>query len=180
MESAATGQLGALSTTRSATLGSSVLAKMNAFFQEFDRMSINSRHAEHFWVFDNVNVEFHGFRVPRGGVRFLKALWKKYGNCTAYLKLSVYIGGSMLTLLCCVLAHMEYTKLEDISEVHIFEWKVVVQELTREGFKFNFILDYLRRLAHDMFNKRILAKFRAVEAQVAALRDALSIIALDP
>jgi Txe/YoeB family toxin of Txe-Axe toxin-antitoxin module len=61
----------------------------------------------------------------------------------------------------------------------IFKWKAVVQEITREGFKFNFILDYLRRLVHDMFSKRILAELRAVEARAAVLRDAVSIIALD-
>jgi hypothetical protein len=75
------GQPGLLSTTRPATLGSSILAEMDAFFQEFDRMSVSSCHAEHFWIFDDVKVEFHGFRVPQGGVRFLEALWKKYGSC---------------------------------------------------------------------------------------------------
>jgi hypothetical protein len=47
-------------------------------------------------------------------------------------------------------------------------------------FKFSFILDYLRRLAHDMFNRRILAELRVVEAQAAALRDALNMVAPDP
>jgi hypothetical protein len=103
VESAARGQSGLLSATRSATLGSSVLAEMDAFSREFDRMSVSFRHVEHFWIFDDIKVEFHGFRVPRGGVRFLEALWKKYGNCSAYLKLGVYIRGSMLTLLCCML-----------------------------------------------------------------------------
>ena len=86
----------------------------------------------------------------------------------------------MLTLLCCVLAHMEHTRLEDVSEVHILEWKAVVQEITKECFKFNFILDYLRRLAHDMFSRRILAELRVMEARATALRDALSIIAPNP
>jgi Txe/YoeB family toxin of Txe-Axe toxin-antitoxin module len=92
----------------------------------------------------------------------------------------VHVGSSMLTLLCCVLAHMEHTRLEDVTEVHILEWKAVVQEITREGFKFSFILDYLRRLAHDMFSRRILVELRAVEAQAAALRDALNMVAPDP
>ena len=104
---------------------------------------------------------------------------KKYGSCSAYLKLSVYMGSSMLTFLCCVLAHMEHTKFKDVSEVHILECKAVVQEITREGFNFNFILDYLQRLAHDIFSRRILAELRAVEARAVALRDALSIIAPD-
>jgi hypothetical protein len=103
VESAIRGQPGLLSAARSATLGSSVLADMDAFFREFDRTSFSSRHAEYFWIFDDVKVEFHGFRVPQGGVRFLEALWKKYGSCSAYLKLGVYIKGSMLTLLCCML-----------------------------------------------------------------------------
>ena len=103
MESASRGQPGLLSVARSATLGLSVLTEMDAFFREFDRMSVSSRHAEHFWIFDDIKVKFHGFRVPRGGVRFLEALWKKYGNCATYLKLGVYIGGSMLTLFFYVL-----------------------------------------------------------------------------
>jgi hypothetical protein len=71
MEFATTGQPGASSFTRSAALESSLLAEMDAFFREFNRMSVNSCHADHFWVFEDVKVEFHGFWVPRGGVRFL-------------------------------------------------------------------------------------------------------------
>ena len=92
----------------------------------------------------------------------------------------MHVGSSMLTLLCCALVHMEHTRLEDVTEVHILKWKAVVQEITREGFKFSFILDYLRRLAHDMFSRRILAKLRVVEARADALRDALNMVAPDP
>lgn len=86
----------------------------------------------------------------------------------------------MLTFLRCALAYMEHTKFEDVSEIHIHEWKSVVQELIRESFKLNFILDYLQRLAHDMFSRKILLELKAVEARIAALRNALSVIALDP
>ena len=48
------------------------------------------------------------------------------------------------------------------------------------GFKFGFILDYLRRLAHDLFSRRILVELRAAEACVAALRNALNVIAPNP
>ena len=65
------GQPGLLSATKSATLRSFVLAEIDAFFQEFDRMSVSSRHAEYFFIFNDVKVEFHGFQVPRGGVWFL-------------------------------------------------------------------------------------------------------------
>uniref|UniRef100_A0A2N9I6E6 Aminotransferase-like plant mobile domain-containing protein n=1 Tax=Fagus sylvatica TaxID=28930 RepID=A0A2N9I6E6_FAGSY len=100
------------------------LADMDAFFREFD--------------------------LPQGGIRFLKALWKKH------------------------------TRLEDITEVHILEWKAVVQEAIEGGFKFGFILDYLRRLAHDIFSRRVLAELRVAEARVTALRDALNTVAPKP
>uniref|UniRef100_A0A2N9IL65 Aminotransferase-like plant mobile domain-containing protein n=1 Tax=Fagus sylvatica TaxID=28930 RepID=A0A2N9IL65_FAGSY len=176
VESTIRGQPGSLFATRSATLWSSVLADMDAFFREFDRMSISSYHVEHFWIFDDVKADFEVFRVPQGRIRFLKALWEKYGSCSSYFRLGVHVGSSMLTLLCCVLAHMEHTRLEDVIEVHILEWKAVVQKMIKGGFKFNFILDYLRRLAHDIFSRRILAELREVEAHVTALRDALNIV----
>ena len=47
---------------------------MDAFFREFDQMSVSSRHAEHFWIFDDAKADFENFRLPQGGVRFLKAL----------------------------------------------------------------------------------------------------------
>ncbi len=180
VESAVRGQPGLLSAARPATSRTYVLADMNAFFREFDRTSFSSRHAEHFWTFDDVKANFEVFRVPRGGIRFLKALWEKYGSCSLYFSRGVHVGSSLLTLLCCVFAHMEHTRLEDITEVHILKWKAVVQEAIEGGFKFGFILDYLRRLAHDMFSRRILAELRVAEARVAALRDALDMVALDP
>ena len=92
----------------------------------------------------------------------------------------MHVGSSMLTFLCCVLAHMEHTRLEDVIEVYILEWKAVVQKTTRKSFKFGFILDYLRRLAHGMFSRRILAELRSLEAQAATLRDALNMVAPNP
>jgi hypothetical protein len=180
VESAIRGQPGLLSAARSATPRTSVLADMDAFFQEFDRTSFSSRHAEHFWTFDDVKADFEVFRVPQRGIRFLKALWEKYDSCSSYFRLGVHVGCSMLTLLCCVLARMENTRLEDITEVHILEWKAVVQEAIEGGFRFGFILDYLKRLAHGIFSRRVLAELRAAEAHVAALRDALSIVAPNP
>jgi hypothetical protein len=74
MESAARGQPGLLSTTRPATLGSSVLTDMDAFFWEFDRMSLSSRHAEHFWVFYDAQVDFPQLPSATKGSSVLKNL----------------------------------------------------------------------------------------------------------
>uniref|UniRef100_A0A2N9GMT5 Aminotransferase-like plant mobile domain-containing protein n=1 Tax=Fagus sylvatica TaxID=28930 RepID=A0A2N9GMT5_FAGSY len=128
----------------------SVLADMDAFFREFDRTSFSSRHAEHFWTFDDRKADFEIFRVPQGGIRFLRALWDKYGRCSLYFRRGVHVGSSLLTLLCCVLAHMEYTRLEDITELMVSSVGGVLAEL------------------------------REAEARVAALRDALNIVAPNP
>uniref|UniRef100_A0A2N9GDJ0 Uncharacterized protein n=1 Tax=Fagus sylvatica TaxID=28930 RepID=A0A2N9GDJ0_FAGSY len=141
------GQPGPMSAARPVTSRTSVLADMDAFFREFERTSFSSRHAEHFWTFDDAKADFEVFRVPRGGIRFLQALWGKLG---------------------------------DITEVHILEWKAVVQEAIEGGFKFGFILDYLRRLARDIFSRRVLAELREAEVRVAALRDALNAVAPSP
>jgi hypothetical protein len=61
VESAIKGQLGLLSTARSTTPRTSVLVDMDAFFWEFDSTSFSSRHAEHFWTFDDVKVDFEVF-----------------------------------------------------------------------------------------------------------------------
>ena len=60
VESAIRGQPGLQSATRFATLESSVLAEMDAFFREFDHASVSSRHTEHFWIFDDVKADFEG------------------------------------------------------------------------------------------------------------------------
>uniref|UniRef100_A0A2N9EVM6 Aminotransferase-like plant mobile domain-containing protein n=1 Tax=Fagus sylvatica TaxID=28930 RepID=A0A2N9EVM6_FAGSY len=94
---------------------------------QFEHTSFSSRHAEHFWTFDDAKADFEVFRVPRGGIRFLKALWEKLG---------------------------------DITEVHILEWKAVVQEAIEGGGSW--------------------LSLREAEARVAALRDALNAVAPKP
>uniref|UniRef100_A0A2N9G7L6 Aminotransferase-like plant mobile domain-containing protein n=1 Tax=Fagus sylvatica TaxID=28930 RepID=A0A2N9G7L6_FAGSY len=121
----------------------SVLADMDAFFREFDRTSFSSRHAEHFWTFDDRKADFEIFRVPQGGSSVLE------GPC----------GTSMAGVRC----------ISDVSKRQL-----------KGGFKFGFILDYLRRLAHGIFSRRVLAELREAEARVAALRDALNIVAPNP
>uniref|UniRef100_A0A2N9HAT9 Aminotransferase-like plant mobile domain-containing protein n=1 Tax=Fagus sylvatica TaxID=28930 RepID=A0A2N9HAT9_FAGSY len=88
-----------------------------------------------FGPFDDRKADFEIFRVPQGGVRFLKGLVGQVWQSKRQLK---------------------------------------------GGFKFGFILDYLRRLAHGIFSRRVLAELREAEARVAALRDALNIVAPNP
>uniref|UniRef100_A0A2N9GLA8 Uncharacterized protein n=1 Tax=Fagus sylvatica TaxID=28930 RepID=A0A2N9GLA8_FAGSY len=47
-------------------------------------------------------VDFYDYSVPRDGVQFLEAIWKKYGNFISNFKLGNFVGGAMLnpSLLC--------------------------------------------------------------------------------
>ena len=106
-------------------------------------------------MFDRAEVDFHGYLVPRDGVEFLEAMWKKYMNFISYFKLGVFVRGAMLTLLCCVLAQMRNINLDDVTEAKILEWKSVVQELMKEGFHLDSILDHFPRLLETYLAKRI-------------------------
>jgi hypothetical protein len=55
------------------------------------------------------------------GFLMMQKLTSKIFECSSYFRLGVHVGSSLLTLLCCVLAHMEHTRLEDVTEVHILE-----------------------------------------------------------
>jgi hypothetical protein len=143
---------------------SAVPAKILNFFHEFDRMTVSQYRPQHFWVFDGAEVDFYGYSVPRDGVQFLEAMWKKYGNFIMYFKLGIFVGGATLTILCCVLAQMRNTNLEDVTETKILEWKSVVQKLIKEGFHLDFMLDHFPRLLETYLAKRIVARVTAEAA----------------
>ena len=151
-----------------------VPAEILDFFCEFDRITVSQYRPQHFWVFDRAEIDFYGYSVPRDGVQFLEAMWKKYGNFITYFKLGIFVGGTMLTLLCCVLAQMRNTNLEDVTETKILEWKSIVQELIQEGFLFDFMLDHLREIARDMFGRRLVAELKALEARITVVRSAMT------
>ena len=103
----------------------------------------------------------------------MEAMWKKYGNFITYFKLGIFVGRAMLTLLCCVLAQMRNTNLENVTETKILEWKIVVQELIKEGFHLDFILDHLREVARDMLGRKLVAELKALEARIIVVRSGL-------
>ncbi len=87
-----------------------VPAEILNFFQEFDRVTVSRYRPQHFWVFDKAKADFYDYSVPHGGIQFLEAMWKQYGNFITYFKLGIFVGGAILTLLCYVLAQMRNTK----------------------------------------------------------------------
>jgi hypothetical protein len=157
---------------------SAVPAEILSFFQEFDRVTVSQYRPQHFWVFDRAEVDFYDYSVPRDGVQFLEAIWQKYGNFISNFKLGNFVGGAMLTLLCCVLMQMRNTNLEDVTETKILEWKSVVQELIQEGFLLDFVIDHLREVARDMFGRRLTTELKTLEARVVAVRNVVTAIVL--
>jgi hypothetical protein len=81
-----------------------------------------------------------------------------------YFKLGIFVRGATLTLLCCVLAQMRNINLEDVTETKILEWKSVVQELIKEGFHLDFMLDHFPRLLETYLAKRIVVGVTAEAA----------------
>ena len=156
-----------------------VPAEILSFFQEFDRVTVSQYCPQHFCVFDRAEVDFYNYSVPRDGVKFLEAIWKKYGNFISHFKLGNFVGRAMLTLFCYVLAQMRDTNLEDVTETKILEWKSIVQELVQEGFLLEFMIDHLREIARDMFRRKLTAELKALEARVAAVRNAVTAIVPD-
>jgi hypothetical protein len=88
-----------------------VPAEILDFFYEFDRVTVSQYRPQHFWVFGGGEVDFYGYSVSCDGVQFLEAIWKKYGNFISHFKLEIFVGGVMLTFLCCVLAQMRKHQL---------------------------------------------------------------------
>ena len=105
---------------------SAIPVEILSFFQEFDRVTVSQYRPQHFWVFDRGEADFYDYSVPRDGVQFLEAIWKKYGNFISRFKLRNFVGGAMLTLICCVLMQMRNTHIEDVTEAKILEWKSIV------------------------------------------------------
>uniref|UniRef100_A0A2N9EZL5 Uncharacterized protein n=1 Tax=Fagus sylvatica TaxID=28930 RepID=A0A2N9EZL5_FAGSY len=61
----------------------SVLADMDAFFREFDRTSWSVlRHAEYFWIFDDVKADFDELSSTSRRSPVLRSLVEKYGSCS--------------------------------------------------------------------------------------------------
>ena len=90
---------------------SAVPAKVLGFFHAFDQVTVSKYRPQHFWVFGEGEANFYGYSVPREGIQFLEAMWKKYRNFISHFKLGIFVGGAMLTLLCCVLAQMRKHQL---------------------------------------------------------------------
>ena len=66
---------------------------------------------------------------------------------TTDFKLSVGLGGPMLSLLGSVLAAMSESSLGDVTKTQILAWRSVIQDLVEVGFDLGFMIERLRQTA---------------------------------
>uniref|UniRef100_A0A2N9I945 Uncharacterized protein n=1 Tax=Fagus sylvatica TaxID=28930 RepID=A0A2N9I945_FAGSY len=93
---------------------------------------------------------------------------------TKGFKLSIGLGGPMLSLLGSVLAAMDESSLEDVTKTQILAWRSVIQDLLDVGFDLGFMIERLRQTAQCLFGKRIADEIKALQHQTALLQDSLA------
>uniref|UniRef100_A0A2N9GVY6 Uncharacterized protein n=1 Tax=Fagus sylvatica TaxID=28930 RepID=A0A2N9GVY6_FAGSY len=92
---------------------------------------------------------------------------------TKGFKLSIGLGGPMLSLLGSVLAAMDESSLEDVTKTQILAWRSVIQDLMDVGFDLGFMIERLRQTAQCLFGKRIADEIKALQHQIALLQGLL-------
>uniref|UniRef100_A0A2N9HZX3 Aminotransferase-like plant mobile domain-containing protein n=1 Tax=Fagus sylvatica TaxID=28930 RepID=A0A2N9HZX3_FAGSY len=93
---------------------------------------------------------------------------------TKGFKLSIGLGGPMMSLLGSVLAAMDESSLEDVSKTQILAWRSVIQDLMDVGFDLGFMMERLRQMAQCVFGKRLTDEIKALQHQIALLQDSLA------
>uniref|UniRef100_A0A2N9HD03 Aminotransferase-like plant mobile domain-containing protein n=1 Tax=Fagus sylvatica TaxID=28930 RepID=A0A2N9HD03_FAGSY len=93
---------------------------------------------------------------------------------TKGFKLSIGLGGPMMSLLGSVLAAMDESSLEDVTKTQILAWRSVIQDLMDVGFDLGFVMERLRQMAQCVFGKRLTDEIKALQHQIALLQDSLA------
>jgi hypothetical protein len=112
--------------------------------KEFDAKAPNPHPEQYFWSFNGPLVPFGDFWVPNDCSPYLSRLSAGHGDFTKGFKLSIGLGGPMLSLLGSVLAAMSESSLEDVTKVQILAWRSVIQDLMDVGFDLGFMIERLR------------------------------------
>uniref|UniRef100_A0A2N9H7D7 Uncharacterized protein n=1 Tax=Fagus sylvatica TaxID=28930 RepID=A0A2N9H7D7_FAGSY len=141
---------------------------------EFDAKAPNPHPEQYFWSFNGPLVPFGDFWVPNDCSPYLSRLSAGHGDFTKGFKLSIGLGGPMLSLLGSVLAAMSESSLEDVTTTRILAWRSVIQDLMDVGFDLGFMIERLRQTAQCLFGKRLADEIKALQHQIALLQDSLA------
>uniref|UniRef100_A0A2N9F663 Uncharacterized protein n=1 Tax=Fagus sylvatica TaxID=28930 RepID=A0A2N9F663_FAGSY len=145
-----------------------------AFFREFDARAPNPHPEQFFWSFNGPLVPFGDFWVPNDCSPYLSRLSAGHSDFTKGFKLSIGLGGPMMSLLGSVLAAMDESSLEDVTKTQILAWRSVIQDLMDVGFDLGFMMERLRQMAQCLFGKRLADEIKALQHQIALLQDSLA------
>jgi hypothetical protein len=148
-----------------------------AFFERFEERAPNPYPDWHFWRFEGPLVAHGPFWVYQDAVPLLQRLSAKFGDFTAHFKFGAGFGGPMLSLLGSVLADMERTSFETLTESQILSWRSVAQDLIAVGFDLGFLLEHLRKVARKFFSKALANEMKIVRDQISSLQSTLAVLA---
>ena len=76
-----------------------------------------------------------------------------------------------MELLCVVLISLRNSSPDSLSKERLLEWRGVVQDLVEAKFNLSFLLEYLRSLAHMLFQMKI---SKDLDAEIATVGEALA------
>ena len=141
------------------------------FLARFDLLEFNSLPANHFHHFSSSYGSFLRFSVPMEGLLLLEWLFKRHGDFTSGFRGGVFLGNILMKLLCAVLISLKDSLLDSLSEEKLLECKGVVQDLLEAKFSLSFLLEYLRSLAHTLFQRQA---SKSIDAEIAAAEEALA------
>uniref|UniRef100_A0A2N9FVJ8 Aminotransferase-like plant mobile domain-containing protein n=1 Tax=Fagus sylvatica TaxID=28930 RepID=A0A2N9FVJ8_FAGSY len=153
---------------------SSLSSEVAAFLREFDARAPNPHPEQFFWSFNGPLVPFGDFWVPNDCSPYLSRLSAGHSDFTKGFKLSIGLGGPMMSLLGSVLAAMDESSLEDVTKTQILAWRSVIQDLMDVGFDLGFMMERLRQMAQCVFGKRLTDEIKALQHQIALLQDSLA------
>ena len=141
------------------------------FLACFDPLEFNSLPASHFHHFSPPYDKFLLFSMPMEGLPLLEGLFKRHGDFTSSFKGGVFLGNILMELLCAVLISLKDSSLDSFSEEKLLEWRGVVQDLLEAKFSLSFLLEYLRSLAHALFQRQA---SKSIDAEIAAVEEPLA------
>uniref|UniRef100_A0A2N9IRX6 Aminotransferase-like plant mobile domain-containing protein n=1 Tax=Fagus sylvatica TaxID=28930 RepID=A0A2N9IRX6_FAGSY len=141
----------------------SLSSEVADFLKEFDAKAPNPHPEQYFWSFNGPLVPFGDFWVPNDCSPYLSRLSAGHSDFTKGFKLSIGLGGPMLSLLGSVLAAMSESSLEDVTTTQILAWRSVIQDLMDVGFDLGFMIERLRQTAQCLFGKRLADEIKALQ-----------------
>jgi len=150
---------------------SNPISGLPAFFSRFNSLEFSNLPTSHFYSFGPPFGNFLRFPVPVEGFPLLEGPFKTHGDFTSRFREGVFLGNILMELLCAVLISLRDSSLNTLSDERLLEWRGVVQDLIEAKFNLSFLLEYLRSLAHMLFQRQA---SKNLNAEIAAAEEALA------